>query len=132
MITIGELAKRAGCTIPTIRYYEAIELLPKPQRRGSGHRTYRRSDLAKLILIRRCRDLDMPLDRIKDLMVLQDNGKPCQETLGFVTAQREIIKARIKSLQELDFSLSLHQNRCQTGCLQTNEPCEIFDNLAAE
>ena len=34
-ICIGELSRRTGCNVETIRYYERIGLLPKPERRGS-------------------------------------------------------------------------------------------------
>ena len=33
----GELAKRSGCNIETIRYYEKIGLLAEPDRTDSGH-----------------------------------------------------------------------------------------------
>lgn len=131
MITIGELAKRAQCTVPTIRYYESIGLLPMAQRREGGHRAYGRPDLARLTLIRRCRDFDMPLDKIKDLLALEASGKPCQETFDFFAAQREAIKARIKALEDLDFTLSLYVNNCQSGCMQTDTPCNIYKDMAA-
>ncbi len=129
MITIGDLAKRAQCTVPTIRYYESIGLLPMPQRREGGHRAYGRSDLARLTLIRRCRDFDMPLDRIKELLALEANGKPCQATADFFAAQREAIKARIKALKELDFTLSLYVSNCQSGCMQNDTPCNIYQDI---
>ena len=129
MITIGELAKRAQCTVPTIRYYESIGLLPRAQRRDGGHRAYGRQDLARLTLIRRCRDFDMPIERIRDLLALEANGKPCQETVDFFAAQREAIKARIKALEDLDFTLSLYVNNCQSGCMQTHTPCNIYQDF---
>jgi MerR family transcriptional regulator, copper efflux regulator len=130
MISIGELAKRAQCTVPTIRYYESIGLLPEAQRREGGHRTYDRKDLSRLILIRRCRDIDMPLEKIKELLAMEANGKPCQETADFFTAQRHAIKARIQALQELDFTLSLHVDKCQSSCMQTNTSCQIYEEMA--
>lgn len=132
MITIGELAKRAQCTVPTIRYYESIGLLPRAQRREGGHRAYGRPDLARLTLIRRCRDFDMPLDKIKDLLALEANGKPCQETMDFFSAQREAIKIRIKALEELDFTLSLYVSQCKSGCLQTDAPCSIYSEIEGD
>lgn len=130
MITIGELAKRAECTVPTIRYYESIGLMPQAQRRESGHRAYGRSDLARLVLIRRCRDFDVPIDKIKALLALEANGKPCQETVDFFEGQRLAVKARIKALEDLDFTLSLYIIRCQSGCLQDAAPCQIYDEMA--
>ena len=35
-IAVGELSRRTGCNIETIRYYEGIGLLPKPRREKGG------------------------------------------------------------------------------------------------
>jgi MerR family transcriptional regulator, copper efflux regulator len=131
MISIGELARRAQCTVPTIRYYESIGLLPKAQRREGGHRAYDRSDLARVNLIRRCRDCDIPLDRIKALIALSEGGRPCDETAAFFDAQRAVIQARIRALKDLDLSLSLYLDGCKGGCMPSNNPCRIFDDLQA-
>jgi len=39
-MTIGELARRTGCGIETIRYYEHEGLLPKPGRTSGNYRRY--------------------------------------------------------------------------------------------
>src|SRR4051812_45086570 len=104
MISIGELARRADCSVPTIRYYEQVGLMPKAGRRSGGHRAYDRADLARLNLIRRCRDCDIPLDLIRDLLRLSEGGKPCAETSAFFEAQRAVIQSRISALRDLDLS----------------------------
>jgi MerR family copper efflux transcriptional regulator len=129
MISIGELAKRAQCTVPTIRYYEQVGLMPKAQRRDGGHRAYDRRDLARLNLIRRGRDCDMPLEKIKELVSLSEGAKPCVETVEFFVQQRQIIQTRIKALTELDFTLSLYIQSCETTCLTNDAPCGIYDDL---
>jgi DNA-binding transcriptional MerR regulator len=55
-MTIGRLAAETRCTVPTIRYYEEIGLLPEADRRAGGHRVYGEGDLRRLTFIRRCRD----------------------------------------------------------------------------
>ena len=45
---IGELAKRAGVSVQTIRFYERQGLLPEPQRKDSGYRIYGEGDLRRL------------------------------------------------------------------------------------
>ena len=129
MISIGELAKRANCTVPTIRYYESIGLLPKPQRRDGGHRAYDRSDLARLNLIRRCRDADIPIDRIKSLVMFSLTGKPCMETAAFFSEQRDIVRVRIAALKELELSLSLYVQSCEADCMPSGAPCAIYKDL---
>lgn len=130
MYPIGILAQKAGCSVPTVRYYESVGLLPQAERQGGGHRRYERPDLARLNFIRRCRDLDIPLVRIKALLAIDRDGRPCAETLSFFKAQRETLKARIRALQELDISLSAYVTGCESGCAP-EQPCQVFDELSA-
>ena len=51
---IGELAKRAGVSTETIRYYEKQNLLPHPERLASGYPTYRPAQLERLCVIKVC------------------------------------------------------------------------------
>jgi MerR family mercuric resistance operon transcriptional regulator len=42
---IGELSRRTGCNIETIRYYERIGMLPPPPRSASRYRLYEAGDV---------------------------------------------------------------------------------------
>ena len=57
-MTIGELARRTGCGIETIRYYEHEGLLPKPGRTSGNFRRYGQEHAELLSFIRHCRSLD--------------------------------------------------------------------------
>lgn len=129
MLSIGAVAKRVGCSVPTIRYYESVGLLPEAERGPGGQRLYGRRDLARLNFIRRCRDMDMPIDRISDLLILESGGRPCAETLTFFSAQRDAIKARIESLQMLEIELGAYIATCENGCAGKAQPCSIFDQV---
>lgn len=61
---ISELAKRSGIPSKTIRYYEEVGLLPILARNGNGYRAYNKLDVDRLIFIRRCRELQIPLDTL--------------------------------------------------------------------
>jgi MerR family transcriptional regulator, mercuric resistance operon regulatory protein len=52
-LPIGELSKRTGVNIETIRYYERIKMLPAPPRTASGRRIYGQTDLRILFFMRR-------------------------------------------------------------------------------
>jgi MerR family mercuric resistance operon transcriptional regulator len=52
-LQIGELSKRTGVNIETIRYYERIDLLPAPPRTPGGRRSYAESHAQALAFIRR-------------------------------------------------------------------------------
>jgi MerR family mercuric resistance operon transcriptional regulator len=67
---IGELAKRSGVKIETIRYYERAKMLAPPLRTPSGRRVYGVTDLRILVFIRLSRELGFSLDEIRALLRL--------------------------------------------------------------
>ncbi|MFZ3004053.1 MAG: MerR family transcriptional regulator [Undibacterium umbellatum] len=73
-LTIGMLSSQTDCSVPTIRYYEKIGLLPNPVRATNGHRYYRDDDLKRLTFIRRCRDFGFPIDEVRELVDLFEDG----------------------------------------------------------
>ena len=74
-LRIGDVAKLAGVTPRTVRYYEEIGLLPAPDSREPGaHRTYAPGDVERLTeLIRLKNLLGVSLDGLKDLVEAEDN-----------------------------------------------------------
>jgi MerR family transcriptional regulator, repressor of the yfmOP operon len=74
-LKIGDVAKLAGTTPRTIRYYEEIGLLPAADARQPGaHRTYASSDVERLTELLRLRNLlGLPLDGLKGLVEAEDN-----------------------------------------------------------
>ncbi len=57
-LAIGMLARRTGCKVETIRYYERIGILPEPPRNSGGQRRYHAWHLKRLNFVRRARDLE--------------------------------------------------------------------------
>lgn len=52
LLTIGEVARRAGMRTSALRYYESVGLLPEPHRVSGGHRRYDPSVLDVLSILR--------------------------------------------------------------------------------
>lgn len=71
---IGELAREAGTTPRTVRYYEEIGLLPLPGSRSAGaHREYGAADLERLLLILRLKDLlGLSLEELREVVRGED------------------------------------------------------------
>ena len=69
-LSIGELSRRAGVNIETIRYYERIKILPAPPRTTGGRRAYGPAETRSLTFIRRSRELGFSLDEIRALLAL--------------------------------------------------------------
>jgi DNA-binding transcriptional MerR regulator len=74
-LKIGDVARMAGTTPRTIRYYEEIGLLPASDVREPGaHRTYAQTDVDRLIEVMRLRTLlGVTLDGLKELVEAEDN-----------------------------------------------------------
>ncbi|HKU71085.1 MAG TPA: MerR family transcriptional regulator [Burkholderiales bacterium] len=67
-IGIGTLAKRAGVSIDTVRYYEKSGLLSPQSRLASGYRRYGDEQVSRLRFIRRAQDLGFTLKDIRELL----------------------------------------------------------------
>lgn len=80
-LRIGELAARQGVSTATLRYYERLGLLGRPDRTTSGYRTYDDDHEARVRFIVRAKALDLSLDEIRSLLDVWDSGS-CSATQG--------------------------------------------------
>ena len=79
-LKIGELAARTGTSVPAIRYYEQIGLLPRAPRRTGGQRVYGRDDVGRVTFIRRCREFDFSIDQVRALVaIVHDPKSSCMD-----------------------------------------------------
>jgi DNA-binding transcriptional MerR regulator len=72
VLTISQLASYAGVTVRAVRHYHAKGLLPEPQRDHSGYRRYDAAAVVELIRIRTLAEAGVPLSRVKDLLVADE------------------------------------------------------------
>ncbi len=68
----AQLARKTGCNLETIRYYEKVGLLPGPPRSSNGYRVYSPELVQRLQFILRARDLGYAMDEIRSLLSLTD------------------------------------------------------------
>jgi len=131
-LTIGTLAARSGCNVPTIRYYEEIGLLAPASRRSGGHRTFGESDLRRLPLIRRCRDLGFPIERIRALVALaEDPKRDCFEAREMAEAHLDEVRAKLAALRALERNLARFVKSCTTACAGGRPAdCSVLEDLA--
>ena len=105
---IGELAKRVGVNIQTIRFYERKKLLPPPERKSSGYRVYSGEDLHRLRFIRQAKDLGFSLDEIREILAMRARGAcPCGRVLGMAEHHLRDIQQRIRQMTRFERELSL-------------------------
>lgn len=125
---IGELAKKAGCQVETVRYYEREGLLPAPARSEGNYRLYGSEHLERLVFIRNCRTLDMTLDEVQRLLTLRDlPHESCAGINSLVDEHIEHVEARITSLMALRDQLTELRERCR-GTREA-EDCAILRQL---
>ncbi len=115
ILRIGALARRAGTTVPTIRYYEEIGLL-RPAARSGGQRTYDNEDVRRLSFIRRCRDFDFSIDDIRTLLSLLQNGKSCTEARELAEGRLVELRRRRLELQALEATIASLVTACANTC----------------
>ena len=125
-IQIGELSRRTGCNIETIRYYERIGLLPTPSRRGR-FRSYAREDVARLSFVRRARELGFTLDDVRALLGLANGGESrCADVRDLAASHLKDVRERIADLERMERVLADSVRACDAGL----EPgCPLLDAL---
>lgn len=116
-LTIGALADRSGCSVPTIRYYEEIGLIPPARRRDSGHRVYDASAVDLLTFVRHCRDFGFPIEQVRELVSLAaSEQRDCFETLDIAQAHLKSVRAKLAELRALERSLACFAKSCSERC----------------
>jgi MerR family transcriptional regulator, mercuric resistance operon regulatory protein len=122
---IGELARRSGVAIETIRYYERMSLLPRVERTSSGRRVFHEDDLKTLVFIRRSRELGFSLGDIRELLSLRRNVK-CSAVRAIAERHLENVREKVRSLTTLEHTLSDAVARCPGD---TSPECTILEIL---
>ncbi len=107
-MVIHELAAQTGVPTQTIRYYESIGLLPRPQRAANNYRQYTGADTERVRFIAGARSLGISLDDIAETLRARDKGiAPCDRILNALAQRLEEIDHRIADLLKLRDSLKL-------------------------
>ena len=126
--TIGDLAKRTGTKVETIRYYERIGLLPAPARTGGDYRAYDEGHVGRLSFIRRARDLGFPLDDVRELLSLSDRRDRSCAAVDVIARQHLAeVERKLADLTMLRDELAGIIGQCRQG---TIADCRIIEALA--
>ena len=110
---IGEIAKASGIPVDSVRYYEKIGLLPGPQRQASGYRDYQEMHLDRLRFIRRCRNLAMTQEEIRELIRLADEpAANCGDIDVLIERHLQHVRERLQELAQLEQTLAGLREAC--------------------
>lgn len=124
---IGEMSKRTGVNIETIRYYERIDIMPKPDRTAGGNRQYNHDQLKRLSFIKTSRELGFSIDEIRALLEMVDRQDfTCGEVHGLTIGHLSSVREKIKCLRKLEKALVGMAAECSQGDVPD---CPILDTL---
>ena len=102
MDTISKASAKTGIQTETIRYYERIGLIPKPNRQANGYRLYGGADLERLNFIRSARALNFSLQEIAQILASRDRHEPpCKHVMDLIQSHIDEVEKRIRELQQL-------------------------------
>jgi DNA-binding transcriptional MerR regulator len=102
-LTIGDFSRASHLSIKTLRHYHRIGLLePAEVDPGTGYRRYRTDQIPVAQVIRRFRDLDMPLEEIQSVLAAPD-----------VAARNQLIESHLRRLES-----SLERTQAATASLR--------------
>jgi Cu(I)-responsive transcriptional regulator len=127
-IGIGDLARATGCKVQTIRYYEAIGLMPEPVRTAGNQRRYDQRHVDRLAFIRHSRELGFSLEAIRELLSLSDRpDQPCDAVDRLARRQLEQIERRLVRLTMLKSELERMLAQCAGGKVRD---CRVIETLS--
>jgi DNA-binding transcriptional MerR regulator len=132
-IFIGAVARKTGLTVPTVRYYEEVGLLPPQPRTEAGQRHYSDAAVRRLTFIRRCRDFGFSIESVKELVGLVDRPeRPCMEVRDIAATQLQQVKDKLQELLALEQSLAAFVANCDGACAGGPAvDCSILEDLGA-
>lgn len=95
----AELAKAAGVSTDTLRYYERNRLLPAVPRAANGYRCYPPQALERVHLIRRAIGLGFSVPELARILRARDSGAaPCQTVRALAATKLQQVEAQMKDL----------------------------------
>lgn len=127
-LPIGELSRRTGVKVPTIRFYEQIGLLPAPPRTEGNQRRYGKSEVERLNFIRHSRELGFEVDDIRELLEMAAVPQAsCHQADSIARNHLSEIDRRIAALTALRAELGRMVEECGHGRICD---CRIIEVLA--
>lgn len=115
LLTIGQVARAAGVTTTSLRYYEREGMLIPSIRSAAGYRMYAPNVLEQLEFIRAAQGIGFTLDDIRALLELEQarKGRRKPEVQKLIRARLAEIEGKLKDLQRVRAALSTALDKCE-------------------
>lgn len=100
---IGAVAAATGLSIHTIRYYEKLGLIERPERSSGGFRMYSDSIIEKILFIKKAQSFGLTLEEISKIMICSHKGlHPCCSMITEIFTEKiNEFETKIKDLQKM-------------------------------
>ncbi len=130
-MTIGQVAKRAGVNVETVRFYEREGLIGEPPRRPSGYRQFGPDVVRRIRFIQRAKELGFSLREIGELLALRvSRGQTCADVKARAVDKIADIDEKLAALARMRSALEKLSDSC-VGRGPVSE-CPILDALDEE
>ena len=116
-LLIGEVAKRAGVSIDTLRYYERVRLLPRSRRSSGGFRLFTPEHIARVRFIKQAQELGFSLEEIRDLLAT-GGAEECRKVRDLLQRKLSELDERLKGMKGFRRVLAHHLSECEAELRQ--------------
>ena len=101
-LSSGELARRAGVSVDTLRHYERKRVLPAAARRTNSYREWPVEAVKRVVIIRRALTIGFTLDELSRLFAMRARGEPpCRMVSSLAREKLADVDVRIAELTDL-------------------------------
>jgi DNA-binding transcriptional MerR regulator len=115
-LKIGEVARRSGVTVDTVRFYERRGVLPTPLRRASGYRQYSDATIDRIRFAKALQALGFTLDEVAGVLLDVDAGvASCERERPRFETVLARIDEKISELAAIRRDLLATLKRCRDG-----------------
>lgn len=132
-LMIGELASRTGVHIETVRYFEKVGMLIKPDRTRGGRRVYAELHVRALNFIKRARELGFSPAEVRAILSL---GGPeaacCDEVRQIAIHHLEQVRRKMEALARIESLLTSTVERCSGGHFPDCPIIEMMESAAPQ
>ena len=129
---IGEVAQRAGVSIPAVRYYERLGLLSKPPRTRSGTRRYPPEVIERITFVKQAQASGLTLAEIRELIALKHRGgaRRCRQVQQLLAARIAHLDEHRARLDDFRQTLQTLADQCEDSLRRTPDPeCPVIAKL---
>ncbi|MDE3180787.1 MAG: MerR family DNA-binding transcriptional regulator [Acidobacteriota bacterium] len=133
ILTISALAKRTGVPSKTLRYWEALGLVPRAARTHTGYRLFNSESVRYVAFIRKSKAIGLTLAEMREILRIARHGRcPCPEVLRWTELKTRSLEEEIESLSVLLRRLKRIRRQWLRGSCSEGEcrdVCSLIEGL---